>query len=327
MSILKPVTIVAEDKPNKYNAEMNCIELPAGIVSTDPHSHSSPSGDGRVGTVERILTHAAHGVDIHISTEHDHVADYAPLVTALGLDEHLQTMVGAEVSPTLRGHHNAFPLNVVESEINKGAISWWTSWTTTTDLHQQIRDSMPEHGVLQVNHPLGSGGLLGSAGINIEQGTYSKANFWSDNFDVMELINDGAYSSYLPYYFDLVSRGYTVGPTSVSDSHCHTCGVGANRTFVYSEGDTLADVAEGMYTGKMVPSVGPYVHVTIDGQFAPGTTVTEHKILTLKSTIQLGWISILSSSMRMGCLLKLYPMKVECILSLLILIQTLIMRL
>ena len=264
---------VASGTTESINAELDCLTLPDGIVSADPHSHSSPSGDGRIGTVERILTFAAHGVDIHISTEHDHVADYAPLVSALGLDGHLEAMVGAEVSPTLRGHHNAFPLNVNENEINKGAVSWWTSWTTTADLHQQIRDAMPEFGVLQVNHPLGSGGLLGSAGINIEQGTYSKANFWSDNFDVMELNNDGSYDEYMPYYFDLVSRGYGTGPTSVSDSHCHTCGVGANRTFVYAEGDTLADVAEGVYRGRTVPSAGPYIHVTIDGEFAPGSTV------------------------------------------------------
>ena len=170
----------------------------------------------------------------------------------------------------MRGHHNTFPLIVDETKVNNGALSWWSSWTTTQDLFDKMHDLLPTNGVIQANHPIGSSGLFESAGYDTVQGVINKPNFWSAEFDAMELINDGSYQRYLPYYLDLISRGQNVIPVSVSDSHSHTGGVGLNRTYIFSEGDSEEQILNGMQQRRVIPSAGPYVHVTINDEFAPG---------------------------------------------------------
>ncbi len=262
---------IGTEQVETLEASIECVELPSGVYSFDPHSHSSPSGDGRVSTVQRLMSHAAHGVDIHIATEHDHLADYAQLIEDLGLNEHLITWSGAEVSPPLRGHHNIYPVPPVDGAVNNGAVSWWAEWSTTEDLFSKMR-AIVNNGIVQVNHPLGSGGLIGSAGYDLEQGTISKPNFWADDFDAMEVINDGYYQDYLLYYFDLLSRGHKVSAMSVSDSHTHASGVGINRTYVYSDSAEESALVDAMKSGSVVASVGPYVHVTNNDRVAAGQT-------------------------------------------------------
>lgn len=265
------VTVVGGES-TAIETAIECLALPEGIWSIDPHSHSSASGDGKITMAERILTHAGHGVDIHVSTEHDHVVDFQPLIQALGLSEEISTVVGAEVSPPLRGHHNAYPLTPNPDAVNLGAIPWWSAWSNTSNLHDSIRVMLPENGLIQANHPLGSSGLFEVGGYSIEDGTIGRPDFWSTNFDAMELINDGYYQDYLPYYFDLISRGYDIAATSVSDSHNHSSGVGVNRTYVYANSRSVDDIMAGMGAKQTVPSVGPYIHATINGDWAPGRT-------------------------------------------------------
>ena len=272
------VTIVSGQRV-PVDVELDCVELPQHVYSLDPHSHSSPSGDARIATVERMLTHAGHGVDFHISTEHDHIADFSSVVEALELTDHLQTIVGAEVSPTLRGHHNVYPLTPDDTAVNKGALSWWSAWSTTETLYEQMRSLLSSDGIVQVNHPLGTSGLFDAAGYDLTQGTISKPNFWADDFDAMELINDGSFQSYLHYYFDLVSRGYSISPVSVSDSHSHTGGVGLNRTYVASDSERVTSVMTALKEGRVVATMGRYIHLTIDNQVAPGSVFTGSKNL------------------------------------------------
>ena len=263
---------VTEGEATELETGIECLELPEGVWSIDPHSHSSASGDGRITMAQRILTHAGHGIDIHVSTEHDHVVDFQPLINALGLSEEISTVVGAEVSPPLRGHHNAYPLTPDAEALNLGAIPWWSSWSTTANLHDSIRSMLPENGIMQANHPVGSSGLFSAANYSTAEGTIGRADFWSTNFDAMELINDASYQDYLPYYFDLTSRGHKITAVSVSDSHGHSNGVGENRTYVHSVSRETSDIMDGMKIQETVPSAGPYIHATINGEWAPGRT-------------------------------------------------------
>ena len=55
------------------------------LISIDSHTHSSPSGDGKLSMEQRLITHAAHQIDVHISTDHDHLVDYQPTLEAPGI--------------------------------------------------------------------------------------------------------------------------------------------------------------------------------------------------------------------------------------------------
>lgn len=238
----------------------------------DPHSHAAPSSDGKLPMEDRLIMSAAHGVDLHVGTDHDHVADYRPLLAPLGLDAVLGSVVADEVSPVLRGHHNAWPLETAPDQPNNGALPWWDGVESTTALHAAIR-AMAGAPLVQVNHPDGSNGMFSFAEYNPETGTVGDGGRWGDSFDAVEVLNDGSYSDYLPYYLDLVNRGYTPTPVGVSDSHSHRENIGISFTFLHHDpgaeptNDALKTAVRARGT---VVSKGPYILATVHGAWAPG---------------------------------------------------------
>ncbi len=245
---------------------------PEDVWVCDPHSHASPSGDGGISMEDRLVVTAAHGVDLHFGTDHDHIADYRPLLAPLGLDGVLGSVVANEVSPVLRGHFNAWPLEVAPDAINQGAVLWWEGVESTESLFTAIR-AMADDLILSANHPTGSSGLFGHAEYNLESGSIGETDRWSERFDAMEVLNDGAYDEYLPYYLDLVNRGYTPLPVGVSDSHNHRSGMGHSVTFLHhapGAEPTHEALLAAAKAGAAVVSRGPYIQASVAGQPAPG---------------------------------------------------------
>jgi hypothetical protein len=254
-----------------------------GLWSLDPHSHAAPSGDGAISMSGRLIVTAAHGVDVHFGTDHDHVADYRVLLEPLKLHQTLASIVADEVSPSLRGHHNAYPLEVAPEEVNGGAVMWWETWSdfvSTTGMYAEIRAMVSDGDVLiQANHPTSSSGLFDNASWNLADGEVTNANKWDDSFDAFEVLNDGGYATVVPYYLDMLNRGMSPTPVGVSDSHTHRGGVGENRTWAPIDIEDIRELTNdhirtAIREGGTVASHGPLVVATIDGQWAPGSTHT-----------------------------------------------------
>jgi hypothetical protein len=254
-----------------------------GLRSLDPHSHAAPSGDGAISMSGRLIVTAAHGVDVHFGTDHDHVADYRVLLQPLKLHQTLASIVADEVSPSLRGHHNAYPLESVPEVVNGGATLWWETWTdfvSTTGMYAEIRTMFSDGDVLiQANHPTSSSGLFANASWNLEDGEVTNSNKWDDGFDAFEVLNDGGYASVVPYYLDMLNRGLSPAPVGVSDSHSHRGGIGENRTWVPIDIEDIQEltndhIRSAIREGGTVASHGPLVVATINGQWAPGSTHT-----------------------------------------------------
>ena len=265
----------------RIDAELEASVDTDGFWSLDPHSHASPSGDGSITMEGRLTVHAAHDVDVHFGTDHDNVADYRPLIEPLGLTEHLVSIIANEVSPTRRGHHNAYPLEQVPDQKNGGAFLWYSSfpdWTTTAELYERMR-AMASDGdvIIQANHPTGSAGLFTAASYTWDNGKIGLKERWADDFEAFEVLNDGNYSKVFNYYLDLLNRGLNPTPVGVSDSHSHRGGVGENRTWVPLDVGSIAEfsndhVRESIRTAGTVASLGPLLVPTINGRWAPGTT-------------------------------------------------------
>lgn len=250
-----------------------------GVWRIDPHSHASPSGDGDVPMEHRLLVQASQGVDIHVGTDHDHVADYRPLLAPLGLASVFASVVADEVSPVLRGHFNAYPLEEVPDEPNHGAVRWWEETTSTEALFGKIRAMAGGDQIIQVNHPAGNKGMMGYSGYNTGEGSIDDADRWCEDFDAIEVLNAGEYEEYLPFYLDLTRRGYTPTPTGVSDSHGYRSDDGISFTFLDLGLDAVTELSSDALLSAMarhatVVSRGPYLDATIDGAWAPGQTVT-----------------------------------------------------
>ncbi|MGB0639857.1 MAG: CehA/McbA family metallohydrolase, partial [Myxococcota bacterium] len=250
-----------------------------GLWSLDPHSHGSPSGDGSISMEGRLIVHAAHGVDVHFGTDHDHVADYRVLLDPLGLNEHLASIVADEVSPSLRGHHNVYPLESVPDKVNGGAFPWWSTWkdwVTTDGLYAAIREMASDGDIIvQANHPTSTSGLFSNADWNASSGVVRTGTHWSDDFDAFEVLNDGGYASVLPYYFDMVNRGMRPAPVGVSDSHSHRGGVGENRTWAPIDIDSITEltndhIRQAIQSSGVIASHGPIIDARVGEQWAPG---------------------------------------------------------
>ena len=242
-----------------------------GWMMGDPHSHAAPSGDGGIPMEDRLLVAAGVGVGLHFGTDHDHIADYAPLITPLGLDGLLNTVLADEVSPPPRGHVNAWPLTTGEGS-NGGAWLWWEREIESTDeMFAALRAQHPGV-VLQMNHPLDSG-VAAAAGWT--PGALSDPGRWTEDFDAVEVLNDGQHEDYFAFWLDTINRGILSAPVGVSDSHRHLAGgPGINVTFLnmspdpaaYSP-DALRDV---MARRATIVSFG----VFLDMDKVPGSTIT-----------------------------------------------------
>jgi hypothetical protein len=232
-----------------------------GRLSMDSHLHAAPSNDASIAMEDRLLQCAALGVDLPVHTDHDRVADYRPLATALGLDPRMTVIPGVEVSPVLRGHVNVFPTRILD-EPNAGAEPWWIFPETTEELYERIRSGVGEDAIVQANHP--RSGLFDFAGWRPGDGVPMRDDFWSWNFDAFELVNGkrtGAVADVRSDWFSFLNLGQVRVPTGVSDSHGHgsPCGYGRTDLLVdvdSPEGVSQDIVREAMRSGSTIVAIG-----------------------------------------------------------------------
>jgi hypothetical protein len=270
---------ITSGEATALSAELPLVVAPAGMLALDPHSHASPSGDGEIPMSHRLLTMAANGVQVHFGTDHDHVADYRPLLAPLGIDGWLTSVVANEASPVLRGHTNVYPVEPEPGVPNAGAPRWWNGVDDTEHWYSMIREWAGPEAIIQVNHPTESSGMFNAAAYSLTDGMVRKPDFFASDFQAMEVLNDGEHEDYMPYYLDLVGRGYEVLPIGVSDSHGYRNGAGLNLTWLPLGIDTPsaltnAVLIEGLQAGGTIASRGPFLDVRVGGAWAPGATFT-----------------------------------------------------
>jgi hypothetical protein len=110
----------------------------SGFVSADFHIHSAKSFDSSVPMSDRVVSFLAEGVEVMVSTDHDYVSDYAPLISSLGVGGEITSVVGDELTggspvpedptqggvqafPEGIGHWNAWPLTRYTANRRNGA--------------------------------------------------------------------------------------------------------------------------------------------------------------------------------------------------------------
>lgn len=245
------------------------FEAPGWLLG-DPHSHASPSSDGAIPMEERLIVSAASGVQVHFGTDHDHIADYRPLLEPLGLQGVITSIVADEVSPPLRGHFNIYPVTPDEALPDGGAWLWWSEIPSSTeDMVDRLRARHGDLFVLQSNHPTDSG-LGSSAGWSV--GAVASPEMWTSRIEAVEVLNSGDHEEFFPFWLDLVLRGQMVTPVGVSDSHSHTGGhIGISATWLDVGADvtSLSDeaVADAIRSGRVSVSRGPMLLPSL----SPGT--------------------------------------------------------
>ncbi|MCO4747290.1 MAG: carboxypeptidase regulatory-like domain-containing protein [Proteobacteria bacterium] len=262
----------------------------AGYLLGDPHIHASPSSDAAVPMEERILGSAGVGLQLHFGTDHDHIADYRPIIDAVGLTGKLQSVVATEFSPPTRGHMNLYPLTPRPWSANGGAVPWWYDFMVpTTEMVQRVRDNDGPF-ILQLNHPLDSGMFQFA---EWTPGVIADGERYTDDFDAIEVMNAGEYDEYLPLFFDLVNRGLRVTPNGVSDSHGHLNSMfGLSATYIgFGSKDvaTYSDdgLRQAMGDRNTIVTRGPFLALSE----TPGSTVSSGTTLQV-SALSPSWIGV-----------------------------------
>lgn len=108
----------------EVNANLNRVLATPGFISADLHLHAIRSADSPFGLQERVYGALGEGMDVLVSTDHDFVTDYAPIIDSLGVGDYLTSMAGDEITPLAIGHFLAFPLTPDPSSTTGGAYDY-----------------------------------------------------------------------------------------------------------------------------------------------------------------------------------------------------------
>jgi len=171
-----------------------------GWISGDFHLHQEASFDSGMKFEERIRRVLVEGIDLAVSSDHDIVADLAPAVRRLGVQDRLQTGISAEVSTLELGHYIAFPLGFDQKLIPDHGAPDWTC-LDGPGLMRMLSNAIsdPKGGVRIINHPRdGFIGHISQLGLDgdgnarslslLEAGNVLLARTTCD-FDAMEVFN------------------------------------------------------------------------------------------------------------------------------------------
>ena len=243
----------------------------SGFVAADTHIHTlTYSGHGDSNLEERMLTLAGEGVELAISTDHNHNTDYRPIQLKTATGGFFTPIVGNEVTTDV-GHFNAFPLEQNDRLPDHQLTDW-------IQLIQGMRQSGAK--VVILNHPRWpqiETGPFGSFAFDPLSGSFAKGQRLP--VDGIEIIN----SSWLlddPLYkfrdwFALLNRGERIYGVGSSDSHTVGAPVGQGRTYVKSSTDDPAKISpdeacRSFQTGQTSMALGIFVDATLSGRVGLG---------------------------------------------------------
>lgn len=319
---------VAKGETVEFEARLERTVDTTGWVSTDFHSHSTPSGDNYCRTRDRIINFAAEHLEFAPTTEHQRLYDWAPVIESLGLAGRIKTVPGIELTGSGQ-HFNAFPFVPDPLAQNGGAPLWnydprlnaivLRNWgTPTLDGGSRTDDSInarlgiePMGGGadrwVQANHPdvgavffdrnrdgIADGGFAGLEGL------VDAAEVWSA--EILNL-NPRYESSGRPNrtfgWLQMLNQGRHVWCVAVSDAHrIFGDGVGGWRTYVPSSTDSPGsidheEIVRNAKAGRMMITNGPFLRVTTGDGSPIGSTLIRAGHVDLEVEAQApNWLDI-----------------------------------
>ena len=191
----------------------------------DFHIHTNRSFDAEDEATLKVRAAAAEGLEVPLRSDHEWVADFEPLIAAMGLTEFLFGVVSLELTTFDYGHFGVFPLEEDEDAHNNGAVDWVgrSPQTVFDSVHARVVDGRSP--LVIVNHPRDAPSLLGffvAAGYDATSGEASVPELWSDDFDLIEVFNDSSFDeneTLVNDWFSFLNRGARMFAVGSSDTH------------------------------------------------------------------------------------------------------------
>ena len=267
-----------------------------GWIAADLHVHSEWSDDTTFPVAFQLAAFAAEGADLIVSTEHDRVVDYGPLLQRLGLGNRIRSLVGLEVtssaesqaSPETAGHANVFPHPYDPLGFRGGAIPG--EGRRLRAIISDVR-ALPGDALLQLNHARSKHGQKADLNYFTHLGVAGEAfeptlplESWPNrvllepdpdtgvrdiDFDVMELLNGNSMTQYRALQADWISlllQGTFRAAVANSDSHSRRELIAYPRTYVRVPGDFQTEAfVSALRAGNAYGSTGPLLDVALVG--------------------------------------------------------------
>lgn len=266
-----------------------------GYMSVDTHVHTALSPDSRVDPAVQLMHAAAHGLEVVVNTEHEHVVDQLWIPAAAGVDAWVTNVIGQEVTATVPEHMTLFPVEP-DGSVRGGIVPWYGM--DVDRLFAAMRARSPG-GINIFNHPsymdeVGWDPVAAAPTLQDPTllGLPADAALWSSDFDAIEVMN-GHRSPFESGRFvnwqSLVNSGHAVMAVGCSDAHGGGS-VGFPRTYFPSSAfsPALLDVDElvtSFAAGSGMSSAGAFARVEVDG-VGPGGVVNPDDEIVLDVEIQ-----------------------------------------
>jgi hypothetical protein len=297
-----PVTGVLE-VPEGGAAALELTMVPvvdtSGWVSIDTHVHSWDSPDSRVNPVDVLLHGAAHGLDLVLYTEHEHIVDRSTLPAETGLDRWVDSIGGEEVTASVPEHLTMFPVEP-DGSYRGGPVEWYGR--DLDELFGLMRERSGG-GVNLLNHPSYLGDidwdrLLAEPGMDDPTllGLAPDAALWSWDLDGIEVMNGhgvpfaGGNERWLDWQ-SMLNAGRPLVAVGCSDDHGGNK-VGFPRTYVPASTDVPREVATdevvaAFHEGRALASAGAFARLIVDDSAGIGDLhVPEGDTVELALTIE-----------------------------------------
>jgi hypothetical protein len=290
--------VLAPGATRTVSAALRRVVDTSGYLATDFHQHTILSADAPVGTRDRILSNAAEAVELAVATEHNVIADLAPLVRELGMSRFVVSIPGDELTTDASkkpwGHANVFPLAVDAAKARGGAPA--VRDRLAHEVFEEMRSRPGPRSVLQVNHPRsGTNGYFDQLGFDPKTGVGTGAGYDAD-FDALEVWNGRNVDARMKVLDDFLALLRTSHPvTAIADTDTHGIvgqEAGLPRTYVRVTKDDALDAWDASRTDDLVRNVrekrdvvltnGPFLRVTANGVGIGGIAAARGGLVEVK---------------------------------------------
>lgn len=280
----KEITVEA-GKTAEFKGTLKRLVDTKGWISADFHNHSTPSGDNVCDTDGRLINIAAEHLEFAPTTEHNRLYDWEPTIKALGLEPHIKTVKGMELTGS-RQHFNAFPFEPDPLKQDGGAPVWNDDPRITALTLRRWQGERADRWI-QFNHPdlsnmfvdrnsdgIADGGFVGVGDMidGSESQNGSSTNILADSpFSISRPAGSLAMKVSQVREFlwrQLLNQGLRVTAVGVADAHSvYGNGVGCWRCYLPSGTDEpakidWAELSPHAKAGHIVLSTGPFLEVT-----------------------------------------------------------------
>lgn len=276
-AIMAEVVIEAGGETD-FNVALKRLVDSSGWVSSDFHSHSTPSGDNTSSQLGRVLNLVCEHVEFAPCTEHNRITTYDPHIAALGIAAHMATTTGMELtgSPLPLNHQNVFPLHHHPHRQDGGGPV--TDPNPDVQVERIAKWDDGSEKLIQQNHPDLGWLVYDRNGDGTSDEGHAGVMSLIDVIEihpierVLDLVGPDGVSegnvggNVIFRWLQLLNQGYRSPGVVNTDAHYNFHGSGSLRNWIQSTTDDPAkiDTHEMMHAaeeGRLVMSNGPFLEV------------------------------------------------------------------